>query len=84
MVQLLSSHLSIQLSLLLPWWHVVLLLVGSLGMIRLTVGMICVLSLLMYFNCCQYYKSTKLSIELNYCQVVPHQVNDNMRCHHQR
>ena len=57
-VQLLGSHLSIWLSLLMPWGHVVLLLVGSLGMPRLTIGMICVLSLLMYLNHHQYHKST--------------------------
>ena len=60
MVQLLGSHLSIQYSLLMPWGHVVLLLVGSLGMPRFTTGMICVLSLLMYLNCCQYYKSANI------------------------
>ena len=63
--------------------HVVLLLVGSLGMPRLTVGMICVLSLLMYLNHHQYHKSIKLSTGLNSCQVVPHQVNGNIGCHHQ-
>ena len=61
MVQLLGSHLSIWLSLLISWGHVVLLLVGSLGMPRLTIGMICVLSMLMYLNHCQYCKSMKLS-----------------------
>ena len=83
MVQLLGSHLSIRLSLLMPWGHVVLLLVGSLGMPRLTIGIICVLSFLMYLNRHQYHKSAKLSTGLDYCQVVPHQVNDNIGCHHQ-
>ena len=83
MVQLLGSHLSIRLSLLMPWGHVVLLLVGSLGTPRLTIGMICVLSLLMYLNHHQYHKSMKLSTGLNSCQVVPHQVNGNIGCHHQ-
>ena len=45
---------------------------GSLGMPRLTVGMICVLSLLMYLNCHQHHKSVKISTWSNYCQVVPH------------
>ena len=83
MVQLLGSRLSIRLSLLMSWGHVVLLLGGGLGMPRLTVGMIYVLSLLMYLNCCQYHKSMKLNKELNSFQVIPHQVNGNIGCHHQ-
>ena len=63
--------------------HVVLLLVGSLGMPRFTVGMICVPSLLMYLNYQQYHKSVKLSIRSNYCQVVHHQVNENIGYNHQ-
>ena len=67
----------------MPWGHVVLLLVGSLGMHRLTIGMIYVLSLLMYLNYHQLYKSAILSNRFNYCQLVPHQVNDNIGYHHQ-
>ena len=62
--------------------YVVLLLVGSLGMPRLTVGMICVLSFLMYLNRCQYHQSEKSRTGLNYCQVIPHQINENIGCHH--
>ena len=52
MVQLLGSHLSVCMSRLMSWGHVVLLPVGSLGMPRLTFGMIYVLSLPMYLKCC--------------------------------
>ena len=82
-VQLLALHLSIQLSLLIPWGHVVLLLVGSLGMPRLTIGIICVLILLMYLNHHHYYKNMKLITGLNYCQVVSNQVNNNIGCRYQ-
>ena len=67
MVQLLGLHLSVRLSLLMLWGHVVLLLMGSLGMPRLTIGIICVLSLLMYLNQHQHHKSVKLSTGLNSC-----------------
>ena len=84
MVQLPSLCLSVQLSLLILWGHVVLLLVGNLGMPRLTIGMICILSFPMYLNYHQYHKSAKLSTGSNYCQVVvPHQVNGNIGCHNQ-
>ena len=71
MVQLFNSHLSVWLSLLMLCGHVVLFLVRSLGMPRLTIGMICVLSLLMYVNHCQYHKSAKFSTGSNYCEVDP-------------
>ena len=83
MVQLLGSHLSIRMSILIPWEHMVLLLVGSLGTPRLTIGIICVLNLLMYLNRHQYHKSIILSIGSNSCQVVTHQVNSNIGCYHQ-
>ena len=67
----------------MPWEHVVLLPVGSLGMAIISFGLIFVLSLLMYLNHCKYHTSAKLSIGLNYCQVVPHQVNSNIGCHYQ-
>ena len=67
MVQLLGLHLSVRLSLLMPWGHVILLLVGSLETPRLIIGMISVLSLLMHLNLCQYHKSIKLSTESNSC-----------------
>ena len=79
MVQLLGSHLSIKLSLFMPWGHMVLLPGGSMGTPRLTIGMICVQSLLIRLNCSQYDKSVKLSTGLNYCQVVPLQVNKKYR-----
>ena len=79
----LGLHLSPQLSLMMPWGHMVLLPVESLGMLRLTIGMICVLSLLKCSNYCQCYKSVKLSIGSNYCQVIPLQVNNNIGYHHQ-
>ena len=49
-LQLLGSQLSIQLSFLTPWGRVILLLGSSLGMSRLTVGMICILSFLVYLG----------------------------------
>ena len=59
------------------------LLVGSLGTSRLTIGMICVLSLLMYLTHYQHHKSITLSTGLNSCQAISHQVNGNIGCHHQ-
>ena len=50
-VQLLGSCLSVWFSLLMPWGHVVLLLVGILGTPRLIFRIFCVLSFLMYLNC---------------------------------
>ena len=61
MVQLLGSHLAVWLSLLISQEHVVLLPVGNLGMPRLTIGIIYVLSLLMYLKHCQHHKSAELS-----------------------
>ena len=82
MVQLLGSHLSIWLCLLMPWEHVLLLLVGSLGTPRLTIGMICILSLVMYLIHHQYYKSMKLSTRLDSCHVTPQKVNGNIEHYH--
>ena len=82
MVELLGPSLSVGLSLLMLWAHVLLLAVGSLGMARLPTGIICVLSLLMYLNCYQHHKSMKLNTRLNDCQVVT-QVNDIIECYHQ-
>ena len=60
-VQLLGSHLAIRLSILMPWGHVVVFLVGSLGTPRLIIGMICILNFLVHLNHCQHHRSITLS-----------------------